>query len=115
MRDANYYRRELGDLLFQYYYNVQVSARYLSEYNMIRNAGIQIQNLYSLNSMLYLFSVQTPGPWVHEGTWRRDYKIALEELHKLAENGPSVIIIMAITYFLSSKYSENESYSGYYY
>ena len=114
-RDQNYYRKELGDLLFQISYTLQVLAKMTLQYpNMDfgeRSAGASITNEYPFASKLGILSIFTPGPQPELSTWREDFKIAIDELKQLADE-PYTVLTIALSYALDIMYSAPTYYAN---
>lgn len=118
-RTADYYRKLHGDTMFTLVYSFQVLGRMLSLYPdmgladiQLRNSACAALNMYAFNATFYDWAIVTPSPSPTEGTWRDDVGIAVQEMRNLAKNGPSKVMIIAISYLLSAANVAEEYTSG---
>ncbi|KAL0485051.1 hypothetical protein AKO1_011815 [Acrasis kona] len=121
-RHTDYYRKQIGDIMFTIVYSFQVLSRLLSSYPDMsiddltkRNAACAVVNMYALNSTIYDFAILTPssptmGP--SEGTYRQDLTMAVQEMKGLADMGPNNVMLIAIAYVLSATYQSTYYVQG---
>ncbi|KAL9645224.1 hypothetical protein ABK040_002425 [Willaertia magna] len=113
-RNSNYYRKETSDMMFYYYYTAIATGRYLLTYGDaydMRLAGSYITNDYGFASKLFVWAILTPGA-PEQSTFREDYKIAIEEMKRMADEDLNPAVLIALSFYLNALYSQGTYYAN---